>query len=329
VTRTAAWGGPAATSSLHPAIARQASRRYAARELIGLKVNLYTAEEVAGLAQALDGAPADTPVECVMVGDSYFTTHLCRESTRLTGAEEQAMGLSALVKQVAEVRAAMDALLPDARMPYLMADLPDGTLDTPDAALRAAQRFADAGADVVKLEVAEPGVVRCLDRVAGHGIPVAAHLGYTPQRGSARRQGDTVAEAMRLFAAARDARDAGACALVLELVSEVVNRALSLPDVASVPVYSTRSGSAPYGGQSLNVWDAVFRPSTPQRLFPQTATLDVERDLAAYTADTVTAHLGELLRLTLDGEFPLSPPTRLTADEQYSLLASWPWRQAS
>ena len=121
-----------------------------------------------------------------MVGDSYFTTHLCRDSTRLTGAEEQAMGLSALVKQVAEVRAAMDALLPDARMPYLMADLPDGTLETPDAALRAAQRFADAGADVVKLEIAEPGLVRCLDRVAGHGVPVAAHLGYTR---SAGRQG--------------------------------------------------------------------------------------------------------------------------------------------
>jgi ketopantoate hydroxymethyltransferase len=310
-------------------IARQASWRYAARQLIGLKVNLYTAEEVAGLAQALDGGPPDIPVECLMVGDSYFTTHLCRESTRLTSPDEQALGLSVLVKQVAEVRTAMDALLPDARMPYLMADLPDGTLDSPEAALRAARRFVDAGADVVKMEIVEPGVVRCVDRVAGHGIPVAVHLGYTPQRGSARRHGDTVPDAARLFAAARDARDAGACALVLEMVSEVVNRALSMPDVTSVPVYSMRSGSAPYGGQSLNVWDAVFRQPTPQRLFPQTATLDVDRDLASYTADTVAAHLGELIRLTLDGEFPLSPPTRLTADEQYSLLASWPWRQGS
>ena len=307
-------------------LARHVSRRFAARELIGLKINLYTAAEVSGLALALADGLAQAPVECLMVGDSYFTTHLGRDGTALTGPDEQARGLAVLVDRVAEVRAAVDALLAPGRLPYLMADLPDGAMDTPQAALRAAARFTDAGADVVKMEITHPGLMRCVEHVADAGVPVVAHLGYTPQRGSLSRHGDTVPHAVALFADARRVRDAGACALVLEMVSETVNRALSMPDLTSLPVYSVFSGSAPYGGQRLNVWDAVFRPPTPRRFFPPTAVFDAERDRERYTPEVIADRLGDLIRRTLADAFPPSPPTRLTVDERYELLASWPWR---
>jgi ketopantoate hydroxymethyltransferase len=315
----------AAGTRPHSILARHVTRRYTARQPVGLKVNLYTGVEVEGLARMVHGPVPDAPMECVMVGDSFFSTHLGRPSTRLATVAEQAWGLSILIAQVAEVRVAMDTLLP-ADTAYLLADLPDGTLDDTTSAMTAARRMVDAGADAVKVEVADLSVLGRVECIAGAGVPVVAHLGYTPQRGAPRRRGDDYDDARRLFAAARRARDAGACAVVLEMVSEVVNRALNLPAPDSLPVYSIFSGSAPYCGQTLNVWDAVFRPPTPRRYFPPTATLEPCRDRSRYTAQVVADHLTDLVRLTLDGAFPLSPPTRLTAVEQYALLTSGPWQ---
>lgn len=314
-------------ASLHPVLARQAAARYIAQRPIGLKINLYTAAEVEAVAVMLDGDLACAPVECLMVGDSYFTTHLGRASTQLNTPQERAWGLSVLISRIAEVSERLNALFPLARRPYLMADLPDGTLENSAVALSASRRLLDAGADVVKMEVACARTLVIVEGVAEAGVPVIAHLGYTPQRGELRRHGDDLPAALRIFAAARRARDAGACALVLEMVSETVNRALALPDRSSLPVYSVFSGAAPYCAQSLNIWDSVFRPSPPRKFFPPTATLDPMRDRARYTADVVAAHLTQLVRQTLGGVFPLSPPTRLTAEEQSRLMGSRPWRE--
>jgi Ketopantoate hydroxymethyltransferase len=309
-------------------VARLTRRRFQHRSLLGLKVNLYTADEVEGLAGALEGDLADAPVECLMVGDSYFNTHLGRASTRLSPAE-QSWGLDVLVHQVGEVRAAMDRFLAGEDMPLLMADMPDGTVVSPRAVVTAARRYVDAGADVVKVEVDSEMSLECVEALASSGIAVAAHLGYTPQHGTLGRRGESLTEALELFAAARSARDAGADVLVLEMVSEVVNRALSMPDSGGLPGYSVFSGAAPYGGQSLNVWDAVFRPAREYRYFPTTGTLDRDQDRDAYTPEVIGSHLALLIRQTLDGRFPLSPPTRLTPKDQHLLLTGSPWRAAA
>lgn len=314
---------------LHAAIAGQCAPRYAAPGTVGLKINLYRAGEVAGLAQALcEPDLAGCPVESVMVGDSYFMTHLGRPSTRLDGPGEQEWGLRILTRLVAEVREAMDALLPPRRMPFLVGDLPDGAGDSIDRMLAAADRLLAAGADTVKLEAGTPGALACVEAAARRGIPCLVHLGYTPQRGLLARRGDTLEEAGDLFGEARAARDAGACALVLEMVSEAVNAALSAPSPAGVPVYSIFSGRAAHGGQSLNVWDAVFRAGRGQRYFPPTGVLDPDADRAAYRPDLISACLARLLRLTRDGAFPLSPPCRLDARAQAALASLDPWLAA-
>lgn len=320
----AATGG----EDIHDVIMRHAQRRWTTRAGLGIKVNLYTAPEVSALAAALDADDlSDCPVECVMVGDSYFMTHLSRPSTRLATPAERTWGVHALARLVAEVRGALSRDFDPARRPYLIADLPDGTAHEERSLLRAAAAMMDAGADVVKVEVPDAGAVWSVDRLAHAGFPVIAHLGYTPQGGALRRHGDSLAEALALFALARSVRGAGACALVLEMVDQLVNRLLSSDRSRGLPVYSVFSGTAPFGGQSLNVWDAVFRPPFRGRYFPPTAAYDAATERHVYTHDVIADRLGDLLRLTVSGAFPLSPPSKLSERDAAALMAAEPWSE--
>lgn len=318
----------ATVPSGHPAIARQYAWRFESPARVGIKVNLYRECEVEGLALALERPDLATcPVECLMVGDSYFMTHLGRRTTKL-GPDERAEALDTMVDLVAEVRAAMDATLPRNRMPYLIGDMPDGSADDTLTMLRTADRFLSAGGDVVKVELGTRGTLASVEAAARRGIATIVHLGYTPQSGRLTRYGETVGEAETMFAAARAARDAGACAIVLEMVSEAVGQALSVPAPSSLPVYSIFSGKAAFGGQSLNAWDSVFLPAGPRRYFPCTAFLDPDADRSAYTPGLVGDCLAQLIRLTLAGRFPLSPPTALTEADLEVLAHAAPWGPA-
>jgi ketopantoate hydroxymethyltransferase len=311
---------------IHPAIARQCTWRYESPAHLGLKVNLYRDSEVMGLARALTHNDLrGAPLESVMVGDSYFMTHLGRPSTRLVDADERRWGLETLTALVAEVRSAINAYLPEERLPYLIGDIPDGSASDPDVMLRAAELFLAAGANAIKLEAGTSEAMICLEAAVHRNIPSILHLGYTPQTGSLARYGNTTYQAFQIFSAARRARDAGASAIVLEMVSEPVNQALSAPNRASIPIYSIFSGRAPFGGQSLNVWDATFRPKAPRRFFPPTAILDPDEDRETYTPDLVADCMERLIRLTLNGAFPVTPSTRMSYAEQQALLEIDPW----
>jgi ketopantoate hydroxymethyltransferase len=300
--------------------------RYASPAQLGLKINAYRGYEVEGLAEALRVPDlADSPVECVMVGDSYFMTHLGRPGTVMSSPAERDWALATLVGLVAEVRGALDRHFAPGRIPFLLADLPDGTTASPAAARGAAARFAEAGADAMKIEVAGEDELRCVEAVAATGLPTLAHLGYTPQRTALSRHGDALDDATELFAQARRARDAGACGLIVEMVSEPVNQALSRPHRSGLPVYSVFSGRARWGGQSLNLWDAVVRPAKPGRYFPPTPTLDAADVPAAYTPELIADRMRELIRLTLAGWFPLSPRTALDPRQAARIAGTDPW----
>ncbi|WP_149183705.1 3-methyl-2-oxobutanoate hydroxymethyltransferase [Streptomyces sp. TRM49041] len=312
---------PAAAGTLSPYL-----WRYGSPAQLGLKVNAYRGYEIEGLAQALRTPDlADSPVECVMVGDSYFMTHLGRPGTVMSGAAEQEWALATLVGLVAEVRKSTDAEFTAARRPFLLADLPDGATRDTGTARAAAGRFAAAGADAVKVEVAGEAELRCVEAVAATGLPTLAHLGYTPQLTRLGRHGDAVDDAMELFAQARRARDAGACGLIVEMVSEPVNQALSRPHPEGLPVYSVFSGRARWGGQSLNLWDAVVRPAKAGRYFPPTPTLDAADVPTAYTPELIADRMRELIRLTLAGWFPLSPRTALDPRDSARIADTDPW----
>ena len=105
---------------------------------------------------------------------------------------------------------------------FVVADMPFGSYETgPDEALHTAFRFMkETGAHAVKLE----GGVRSAEqirRIVSAGIPVMAHIGFTPQSEHGlgghviQGRGDQVTT---LLADAHAVEDAGAFAVVLEMV---------------------------------------------------------------------------------------------------------------
>ncbi|MFB9278434.1 3-methyl-2-oxobutanoate hydroxymethyltransferase [Cohnella cellulosilytica] len=116
---------------------------------------------------------------------------------------------------------------------YLLADLPFGTYASPEAALTAARKLIDHGADGVKLEGPEAEIAACL---AQHGYEVWGHLGYNPQRHEkAAVQGKRFDTAKALAEDAIALQQAGAQMLVLELVPEelaqLITKQLSIPTI--------------------------------------------------------------------------------------------------
>ena len=140
----------------------------------------------------------------------------------------------------------VDELLPLARAvvrsshsAMVVADLPFGSYQaSPEQAFHTAVRFMkEAGAHAVKLEGGAEMVPQ-VELLTRSGIPVMAHIGFTPQSehtlGGYRVQGrgDTAA---RLLADARALEAAGAFAVVMEMVpgdlATEVTAALTIPTI--------------------------------------------------------------------------------------------------
>jgi 3-methyl-2-oxobutanoate hydroxymethyltransferase len=122
----------------------------------------------------------------------------------------------------------------------VVADMPFMSYQTgPEEALRNAGRFLqEGGAHAVKLEggVTVAGSVRA---IVDAGIPVMGHIGLTPQSvhqfGGWKVQGKTPQAAIRLMNDAIALEQAGAFAVVLELVpaalSRLISRRLRIPTI--------------------------------------------------------------------------------------------------
>ncbi|WP_239659337.1 3-methyl-2-oxobutanoate hydroxymethyltransferase [Corynebacterium vitaeruminis] len=162
-------------------------------------------------------------VELLLVGDSAANVVYGYDTTTEITLEE----MIPLARGV--VRGAGNALV--------VADLPFGTYEASDeqAVLSAAKMMRETGAHMVKIE----GGVRIAPRIralVNAGIPVMAHIGFTPQSVNAlsgfKVQGRG-AGAEQLRADAHAVADAGAAAVVLEMVpadlATEITRELSIP----------------------------------------------------------------------------------------------------
>jgi 3-methyl-2-oxobutanoate hydroxymethyltransferase len=116
------------------------------------------------------------------------------------------------------------AVVRGAERALVVGDMPFLTYPTPEEAVENAGRFLqEAGAQAVKLE---GGVrsARTTESIVRAGIPVMGHIGLTPQAintiGGFRVQGKTRETARSLLADALAIQEAGAFAIVLELVPE-------------------------------------------------------------------------------------------------------------
>ncbi|NYF10861.1 3-methyl-2-oxobutanoate hydroxymethyltransferase [Leifsonia sp. AK011] len=137
---------------------------------------------------------------------------------------------------------------------FVVADMPFGSYETgPDEALHTAFRFMkETGAHAVKLE----GGVRSAEqirRIVSAGIPVMAHIGFTPQSEHGlgghviQGRGDQVEQ---LLADARAVEDAGAFSVVLEMVpAEAAARVTKELRIPTIGV-----GAGPHVDGQLLVW---------------------------------------------------------------------------
>jgi 3-methyl-2-oxobutanoate hydroxymethyltransferase len=212
----------------------------------GEKVPALTAYDYP-TARLLD--EAGVPV--ILVGDSLGMVVLgYPDTTQVTLAEMR--------HHVAAVARAQTRAL-------VVADLPYRTYDTRDEAVINARILVDAGAEAVKLEggievVAE---IRALRQA---GIAVMAHIGMLPQsvkeQGGYKIKGRSEAERERLLGDALAVQDAGAFAVVMELMEPELAREIT----ARLSIPTIGIGSGPHcGGQILVTHDLVgafpwFRP---------------------------------------------------------------------
>jgi 3-methyl-2-oxobutanoate hydroxymethyltransferase len=114
---------------------------------------------------------------------------------------------------------------------FVVADMPFLSYSNPEDALANAGRFLrESGAQAVKVE---GGVrtARVIEAIVKAGIPVMGHIGLTPQAinaiGKVRVQGKTREQARSLLADALAVQEAGAFAIVLELVPEQLAAAIT------------------------------------------------------------------------------------------------------
>ncbi|GAA1244087.1 3-methyl-2-oxobutanoate hydroxymethyltransferase [Streptomyces rhizosphaericus] len=185
------------------------SRRITVRDIAAAKERaekwpMLTAYD-AMTASVLD--QAGIPV--LLVGDSMGNCHLGYESTVPVTMDEMALLSAAVVRGT--------------RRALVVGDLPFGSYqEGPVQALRNATRLVkEAGVGAVKLEGGERSAHQ-IELLVQSGIPVMAHIGLTPQSvnayGGYPVQGRGEEAAQQLLRDAKAVQDAGAFAVVLELV---------------------------------------------------------------------------------------------------------------
>lgn len=125
----------------------------------------------------------------------------------------------------------------------LVADLPYHSYETAESALRNAQRLVKAGAEAVKAEGGR-SIEKQVRAIVAAAIPFCGHLGMLPQsvheEGGYHVKGKVEAERHALLEDALALADAGAFAVVLELVTPPV--AAELTQKIPIPTIGIGSG---------------------------------------------------------------------------------------
>ena len=165
-------------------------------------------------------------IDIILVGDSLGNVVLGYGNTVPVTLDEILIHLKA-------VRRAVQRAL-------LVADMPYGSFHTgADDAVRNALRLVkEGGAEAVKLEGGHKRV-QLVKRLVDEEIAVMGHIGLTPQSinklGAYRVQGKTAAAARQLVDDARALEDAGAFAIVLEVVpreiASLITESISIPTI--------------------------------------------------------------------------------------------------
>ena len=204
----------------------------------GRRISALTAYDYP-MARLLDEAGVDV----ILVGDSLGMVVLGYEDTVPVTMEDM----------LHHVRAAARGV----KRALLIGDLPARSYRTPLEAADNARRLVDAGARAVKLE---GGVAMRaqIEAIAAVGVPIMGHIGMLPQsvreEGGYKVKGRSEIEALALLDDAHAVQEAGAFAVVLEIVA--ADTAARLTVALDVPTIGIGSGRG-CDGQILVTHDLI------------------------------------------------------------------------
>ena len=188
----------------------------------------------------------DAGVDVILVGDSLGGIVAGYDSTLRVTLDQMIYHGSAARRGTSRALLVVD-------MPFLTYQV-----STDDAMRNCGRVMQETGAQAVKLEGGGVSIAASVRRVVEMGVPVMGHLGFTPQSvhamGGARVQGRETADAARLLDDAKRLEDAGAFALVLELMPAAV--AQRITDSVGVPTIGIGAGAG-CDGQVLVLADLL------------------------------------------------------------------------
>jgi 3-methyl-2-oxobutanoate hydroxymethyltransferase len=258
-------------------------------------------------------------IPLILVGDSLAQVLLGYDTTVRVSMEEMLHHVKAVVR--------------GSRRAIVVADMPFLSYATPEDAVANAGRFLrEGGAQAVKIE---GGVrsARTIEALVRAGIPVMAHIGLTPQAinaiGKVRVQGKSRDQARSLLADALAVQEAGAFAVVLELVpgqlAQAITERLRIPTIGigagagcsgQIQVINDTLGwgdwtpkhARKYADLRTTVLDAVkaYRADVEAGEFPgeaETVLMDpgvLDEVLGRSSEDRASAGAGELAGIPLD-----------------------------
>jgi len=207
-------------------MAEAQAKRVTIRDIVKMKrdrrrIVVVTAYDVL-FAKLVDSAGVDI----VLVGDSLGNVVAGFETTLPVTIEQ-------MIYHGCAVRRGIKRALLVVDMPFLSYQASEES-----AIVNCGRVLQQTEADAVKVEGGTEEMVRTVGRLTRTGIPIVAHLGFTPQSVRTlgmRVQGREEADALRMIDQAKALEDAGAFALVLELIpselAQRVSEAISIPTI--------------------------------------------------------------------------------------------------
>lgn len=192
-------------------------------------------------ARVLDEAGIDI----ILVGDSLAMVALGYENTNNISIDEMKIFTKAVAKGVTRAMVVCD-------MPFMSyhSDIATAITNIGEA--------IKAGANAVKIEGSGEYIYSLVKRCTDFGIPVIGHIGFTPQAinaiGGHYIQGKTYDATLELLEQAKKLQEAGAFAIVLEMVPEESAKYIS----ENLSIATISCGAGRYCDGQVLVSDDVF-----------------------------------------------------------------------
>lgn len=200
------------------------------KKTVNIFQNLKNNNEKIAMLTAYDYSTAkvldEAEIDAILVGDSLAMVALGHENTYDITLEEMLIFVRAVAR--------------GAKNSFIIADMPFMSYNlSVEQGLENAGKMIATGANAVKLEGCNEHILKLVSRCVESGIPVLAHLGFTPQLmntlGGYKIQGKTADAIEKILESAKKLQDAGAFAVVLELVpaesAKYITENLEIPTI--------------------------------------------------------------------------------------------------